>query len=170
MRRINFPRSSFIVLIIIANFIFYVLGEAILKYVHDEGWANAISVYLGVGSTVVITYLNSESVVQVKTFLSHFLAGFDKPFFVLMIGLVQATTQLISSVLPEYIKNQVILIALQVFIPLVSMALVTYLSSEEPQTAQVNKSQLRLSWWETLLALITVILILVLAIVLAVHH
>ncbi len=139
MHRIKITKVQFYLLIIFLNLILQAISYIILKIEHNETFAIAFEIFVGLVGNGLLVYINSEEQ-NIASFyfknILHKLQTFDKPFFVLMITVVNALVQLVSSILPVYIKNQVEVSAISLFLSIVGTAIVTYLSTEESKAPE----------------------------------
>ncbi|MEM0134395.1 MAG: hypothetical protein QXU18_04100 [Thermoplasmatales archaeon] len=132
--KLSLDQSQFYAIIIILNLAIQVISYLIFHFVRNETFAIAFEVFVGIVGNGIIVYLNSEEAATAAFFIRNFFRTFsalDKAFFVLMITLVNAVVQLISSILPVYVKNGVEVAAIQLFLSVIGTAIVVYLSTEE---------------------------------------
>jgi len=169
MARLKFSPLQYTGAIILVSLIIQFIPIAILRYVHNELWAIALDVFaLSVGDGLITFMQDSESPARIalsRMFISASWAP-TAAFWTFMIVIANAGGQLISSILPVYIHNQVEVAAIQLFISVVVSGLVAYLSTLESQAPANVLRAVKISAG-TVMAFIVVVLVLILAIIIA---
>jgi len=169
MKRFRFSSLQYTGAIILVSLIIQLIPIAILKYVHSELWAIALDVFALTVGDGLITFLQApESPARIalsRMFISPSWAP-TAAFWTFMIVIANAGAQLISSILPVYIHNQIEVVAFQLFISIIVSGLVAYLSTLKSQVP-ANVSHLSKLSAGTVMAFIVIMLVLILAIIIA---